>query len=45
MMNFDSFKYELALVGETDGSATYTNSSVKNTKIVVPLKCLSNFWR
>ena len=45
MINFDSFKYELALVGETDGSATYTNSSVKNTKIVVPFKCLSNFWR
>ena len=37
-------KYKTALVGKTKD---YTNpkSFVKNTKIVVPLKYLSNFWR
>ena len=42
--NSESFKYKAALVGETkhhnDGK-----SFVKDTKIVVPLKYLSNFWR
>ena len=36
--NSQSFKYKSALVGKT----AY---SVKNTKIVVPLKYLPNFWR
>ena len=40
--NSDSFKYQAALVGKT---ANNTNSSVKNKKISVPLKYLSNFWR
>ena len=40
--NSDSFKYQAALVGKT---ANNTNSSVKKTKISVPLKYLSNFWR
>ena len=42
--NFQSFKYKAALVGKT---ANHNNgkSFVKDTKIVVPLKYLSNFWR
>ena len=42
--NAESFKYKAALVGKT---ANHNNgkSSVKDTKIVVPLKYLSNFWR
>ena len=42
--NSQSFKYKAALVGETK-DAVGGNSFVKNTKIVVPLKYLSNFWR
>ena len=42
--NSQSFKYKAALVGKTanhdDGE-----SSVKDAKIVVPLKYLSDFWR
>ena len=42
--NSQSFKYKAALVGKianhNDGK-----SSVKDTKIVVPLQYLSNFWR
>ena len=41
--NSQSFKYKAALVGKTANAVTDTNSSVKNTKIVVPLKYLSNF--
>ena len=42
--NSQSFKYKAALAGKT---ADYFNSNsfVKNTKIVTPLKYLSNFWR
>ena len=42
--NSECFKYKAALVGKT---ANHNNgkSSVKDTKIVVPLKYLSNFWR
>ena len=40
-----SFKYKTALVGKPTGPVTNTNSSVKNTKLVVPLKYLSNFLR
>ena len=48
--NSESFKYKAALVGKTTdhtGTAADNNlcSFVKNTKIVVPLKYLSNFWR
>ena len=42
--NFKSFKYEAAFVGKTASYAN-SNSFVKNTKIVVPLKYLSNLWR
>ena len=42
--NSQSFKYKAALVGETK-DAVGGNSFVKDTKIVVPLKYLSNFWR
>ena len=42
--NSQSFKYKAALVGKTT-SAAGGNSFVKNTKILVPLKYLSNFWR
>ena len=43
--NSQSFKYKAALAGKTANAVTDTNSSVKNIKIVVPLKYLSNFWR
>ena len=42
--NSQSFKYKAALVGKTKDYAN-PNSFVKNTKIVAPLKYLSNFWR
>ena len=43
--NFQSFKYKAALLGKTANAVGGTDSSVKDTKTVVPLKCLSNFWR
>ena len=43
--NSKSFKYKAALVGKTVDAGNNKDSSVKNTKIVVPLKHLSNFWR
>ena len=42
--NSQSFKYKAALVEKT-ANAAGGNSFVKNTKIVVLLKYLSNFWR
>ena len=42
--NSESFKYKAAIVGKTKDFANQ-KSSVKDTKIVVPLKYLSNFWR
>ena len=42
--NSQSFKSKAVLVGKTVGAANITNSSVKNTKIVVSLKYLGNFW-
>ena len=42
--NSQSFKYKPALLGET-ANVDNGNSFVKNTKIVLPLKCLRNFWR
>ena len=41
--NSKSFKYKAVLVGKTKDFANQ-ESSVKDTKIVVPLKYLSNFW-
>ena len=38
------FKYKAALVGKTKDFANQ-KSSAKDTKIVIPLKYLSNFWR
>ena len=55
--NSQSFKYKGAIVGKRANTINNANSSVKNTKIVVPLvskafkvfkvfpKYLSNFWR
>ena len=43
--NSQSFKYKAALLGKTADAVSNTNSSVKEAKIVVPLKYLSNFWR
>ena len=40
--NFQSFKYKAALLGKTADAVNNTNSSVKEAKIVVPLKYLSN---
>ena len=42
--NSESFKYKAAIVGKT-ADAAGGNTFVKNTKIVVPLKYLSRFWR
>ena len=42
--NSKSFKYKTALVGKT-AEAADRNSFVKNTKILVQLKYLRNFWR
>ena len=42
--NSQSFKYKAALLGKTADAANNT-SSVKEAKIVVSLKYLSNFWR
>ena len=47
-MTIDSsqlFKYKAALLGETENVVDGWNSSVKDAKIVVPLKYLNNFWR
>ena len=43
--NSQSFKYKAALAGKTVDAVNNTNSSVKNTKIIVPLKYLNSFWR
>ena len=43
--NSQSFEYKAALIGKTVDAVGGTNSSVKDIKIVVPLKYLSNFWR
>ena len=43
--NSQSFKKKAALLGKTANAVNNTNSSVKDAKIVVPLKYLSNFWR
>ena len=37
------FKYKAALLGKTAHAAANTNVSVKDVKVVVPLKYLSNF--
>ena len=42
--NSQSFKYKAALVRKT-ADQNDGKSSVKDTKIVVPLKYLSNFWK
>ena len=42
--NSQSFKYKAAFVEKT-ANHNNGNSFVKDTKIVVPLKYLSNFWR
>ena len=36
--NSQSFKYKAAVVGKTANAVNNTNSSTKNTKIVIPLK-------
>ena len=43
IVNFESFKYKVALCRKN--TFADQKSSVKDTKIVVPLKYLSNFWR
>ena len=43
--NSQLFMYKAALLGKKTGAFANTNSSVKNTRIVVPLTYLSNFWR
>ena len=41
----ESFKYKAALLRKTADTVNNTNSSVKEAKIAVPLKYLSNYWR
>ena len=43
--NSQSFRYKAALVVKTKDAVDNANSSIKNTKTVVPLKYLSNSWR
>ena len=43
--NSQSFKYKAALLVKTANTVGGTNSSVKDAKIVVPIKYLSNFFR
>ena len=43
--NSQLFKYKTVVLGKTADAVANTNSSVKEAKIVVPLKYLSNFWR
>ena len=44
--NFQLFKYRRPLVEKTEKhNTTKGESYVENTKIVVPLKYLNNFWR
>ena len=43
--NSQSFKCKAALLGKTTIAAGCTNSSIKDAKIVVPIKYLSSFWR
>ena len=43
--NSQSLKYKAVFVGKTADAVNNTNSFVKNAKIAVPLKYLSNFWR
>ena len=43
--NSKSFKYKAALIGKTADVVDNTIRSVENTKTVVPLKHLSNYWR
>ena len=40
-LNSESFKYKASIVGKTPEN----NDSVTNTKVAIPLKHLSNFWR
>ena len=41
--NSQSLKYKAAILGKTANAVNNTNSYVKDAKIVVPLKYLSNF--
>ena len=43
--NSQSFKYKAAFLGKTADAVNNTYISVKDAKIVFPLKYLSNFWR
>ena len=44
IINSKSFKYKAALVAKTKNFADQ-KSYVKDTKTIIPLKYLSNFWR
>ena len=43
--NSQSFKYKATLLGKTANAVNNIDSSVKDAKIVVSLKYLSNFWK
>ena len=43
--NSQTFKYKAAILRKTADAVNNTNSSVKEAKILVQLKYLSNFWR
>ena len=40
LANSESFKSKVKLTGKTPA-----DRNIKNVEIIVPLKCLSNFWR
>ena len=43
--NSTSFKYKVSLLGKATDNANGNDRSLKNTKIIEPLKYLSNFFR
>ena len=45
IFNSQSFKYKATSVGKTKDAVNNTDSFLKNTKVVVTLKYLSNLWR
>ena len=43
--NSASFKYKSSIIGKTPNNDNDNNNKMKNVKIIVPLKHLSNFWK
>ena len=45
LLIFNNFKYKVALRWKTVDAVTNTNSSIKNTEIIVLSNYFSNFWK